>query len=168
MGRCIILSGLAIIPGWPGESRTMKDRLCNLFEPCETPEAPLCPLRQNTVAHGRWYADEQVCKAHRFQQLSWIRNQKRIATLGLTADDGFFTVKMLSSVQAAIMAKRLKGASPDFLISELRWLEQLPRKRAADEHKGRRRKSAPANRSAKSLSSSAPNLWKVTEDDTAC
>jgi len=128
----------------------VKDRLCNLFEPCESPEAPLCPLRQNTLAHGRWYADEQICKAEKFQKLPWIRRQKRIASLGLTADDGFFTVRMLNSRRAGTVGKHLKGADPDYVVSELRWLEQPAGKRAADEHhKARRRKTTQARASAR-------------------
>ena len=68
----------------------MNDRLCNLFELCETPEAPLCPIQQDTMEHGRWYADEQICKAKKFQNVPWIDKQRRIAKLGLAVDAGLF------------------------------------------------------------------------------
>jgi hypothetical protein len=146
----------------------MNDRLCNLFELCETPEAPLCPMRQTTVEHGRWYADEQICKARKFQNLPWIRKQKRIAGLGLTVDDGFFTVRMLNSIQATAITKNLKGADPDYLISELNWLEQRAEKRASAEQKTRSRKAAPSKVSVRAVSLQDPYLWIVSGNGIVC
>ena len=145
----------------------MNDRLCNLFELCETPEAPLCPMRQTTVEHGRWYADEQICKAKKFQNLPWIRKQKRIARLGLAVDDGFFTVRMLNSIQATAITKNLKGADSDYLISELKWLEQRAEKRASAEQKTRSGKAARSKVAVRAVSLQNPYLWIVSENGTA-
>lgn len=142
----------------------MNDRLCNLFELCETPEAPLCPMRQTTVEHGRWYADEQICKARKFQNLPWIRKQKRIARLGLTVHDGFFTVRMLNSIQVTAITKNLKGADPDYLISELNWLGQRAEKRASAEQKTRSRKAAQSKVSVRAVSLQDPYLWIGSEN----
>lgn len=90
--------------------------------------APLCPLDPSSLANGVFYGDEQICRARKFQNLPWIRNQKKIARLGLTIDDGFFTVKMLSSIGA--VTKNLKGADPDDFDSEEKWLKERLQKRA--------------------------------------
>jgi hypothetical protein len=125
-------------------------------------------MRQNTVEHGRWYADEQICKAKKFQNLPWIRKQKRIARLGLAIDDGFFTVRMLNSIQATAITKNLKGADSDYLISELKWLEQRAEKRASAEQKKRSGKAAQSKVSVRAVSLQNPYLWIVSENGTAC
>jgi hypothetical protein len=125
-------------------------------------------MRQNTVENGRWYADEQICKAKKFQNLPWIRKQKRIARLGLAVDDGFFTVRMLNSIQATAITKNLKGADSDYLISELKWLEQRAEKRASAEQKKRSGKAAQSKVSVRAVSLQNPYLWIVSENGTAC
>lgn len=98
---------------------------CGLFEGCD---APLCPLQQNTLEGGLWYPDEEICRARKFQSLPWIKKQKRIAKLGLTPDDGFLPVSMLTAIQ--VVTKNLKGADPDDFESEAKWLKQRAEKRA--------------------------------------
>ena len=92
---------------------------CRLFEECE---APLCPLEENSIKHGIWYPDEEICRAKKFQSLKWIKRQKRIAKLGLTIDSGLFTARMLESLRR--VSKGIKGANPDNIDSEQKWLEQ--------------------------------------------
>ena len=75
----------------------LDDRRCNLLEPCSTPEAPLCPLQEISLKTAIWYGDEPVCEGENFQNISWIKKQRLIIELGLKADDGFFTVKMLNA-----------------------------------------------------------------------
>ena len=105
---------------------------CRLFEGCES---PLCPLQENTVQYGIWYADEGICKARKFQKLPWVIRQKRIVKQGLTYEDGYFNVRMLEAIQA--VTKGLKGADPDDVKSENRWFlervkmrERVSQKRA--------------------------------------
>ncbi|HJX03050.1 MAG TPA: hypothetical protein VJ488_00680 [Dehalococcoidia bacterium] len=98
----------------------MNERLCNLMEPCKTPEAPLCPLQMTATKNGIWYGDEPVCQCELYSNLPWIRKQKIIAALGLKADAGFFTVSMLNSLRA--IAKNLTGADPDDANAESKWL----------------------------------------------
>jgi len=90
--------------------------------------APLCPLDPSSLANGVFYGDEPICTARRFQSLPWIRTQKKIAKLGLTIDDGYFSHKMLTSIRA--VTKNLKGADPDDFDSEGRWLKERLEKRA--------------------------------------
>ena len=105
----------------------MNERLCNLFEKCQTPEAPLCPIQENTVKHGIWFADEPICRAKQFQTLPWIKKQRLIAKLRLTREDGFFTVRMLDSLR--MIPRNLKGANPDDWNAESLWLKQLAERR---------------------------------------
>jgi len=116
---------------------------CKSFETCE---APLCPLQKNAMEHGVWYADEDLCRARQFQSLAWIRKQKRISKLGLTADDGFFSVKMLESLNRT--TKSLKGADPDNFQSETQWLKQRGERRAKVTQKRRNSKAKNARKLA--------------------
>ena len=119
----------------------MEKKLCNLFEPCESPEAPICPLLHESLAHGIWYAREPVCRSIKFQDLSWIKKQKKIARLRLTEDDGYFTVKMLNSLHVAAITRNLKGADPNNLDPEAEWLNQRAKRLAPTPQKPRRPKS---------------------------
>ena len=97
---------------------TMNKDQCHLFETCE---APLCPLQENTVENGVWYADEQVCRARKHLPISWIKKQKRIVRLGLTSDIGYFTVEMLNAIQR--VTRNTKGADPDDIHSKQQWFK---------------------------------------------
>lgn len=119
----------------------MNKEQCKSLEDCE---APLCPLEESSKKHGLWYADEGICRARKFQSLPWVRKQKRIAKLGLTVDDGFFTVEMLNSADR--ITKNLKGADPDDFGSEAKWLRQRAENRASvsqkrGDNKARKRKN---------------------------
>ena len=105
---------------------------CNLFETCE---APLCPLQKNSIKHGVWYGDEEICRARKFQSLSWVKKQKRIARLGLTGDDGFFSIKMLDAIHT--ITRSIRGADPDHFDSDKTWLKQRGLKRARANQKRR-------------------------------
>ena len=97
----------------------MTEENCSKYESCG---APLCPLDPPSLTNGIWYPDEEICKARKFQYLPWIEKQKRIIKHRLTADNGFFTVKMLYSIRA--VTKTLKGANPDDPDSETKWLKK--------------------------------------------
>ena len=119
----------------------LDDKLCNLLQKCETPEAPLCPLREDSVSHGVWYPNEAVCRAKRFQDLPWIKNQVRIVNLRLTMDDGYFTVRMLNSLQANTLTRKLKGADPSCPNAESTWLQQHEDKQSSTPPKRHRYKA---------------------------
>lgn len=107
----------------------MKERMCNLLEPCDTPEAPLCPIQVNTIKHGIWYPGEPVCKSKRFSHLSWLQKQRKIARLRLTEEAGFFTVKILEEIHT--ITKNVKGADPDEPDAEQKWLTRRKENRAS-------------------------------------
>ena len=119
----------------------MNERLCNLFEACGTPEAPLCPIQESPLKYAIWYPDEPICQAKQFQDLPWIKKQKQIAILRLKTDVGFFTVRMLDAVH--MVTKNLKGADPDDPGAELKWLQERAEKqekRATTSEKRRKKK----------------------------
>ena len=118
----------------------MSERSCNLFEPCETPEAPLCPIQIDTIKNGIWYPGEQICKSKRFRNLSWIQKQHKIVREGLTSEDGFFTVRMLESIH--IVTKNLKGADPDEPDAESKWFTRREEKKTSQYRKSRYTDSA--------------------------
>jgi len=97
-------------------------------------------MRQDSVSHGIWYPKEAICRGKRFKDLPWIKNQVRIANLGLTIDDGYFTVRMLNSLQATNFNKNLKGADPNCLDAESTWLQQRPEKKTSVHQKKHRAK----------------------------
>ncbi len=119
----------------------MSERLCNLFEECQTPDAPLCPIQENTVRHGIWYADEPICRAKKFQNLSWIKKQKLISKQKLKLDDGFFTVRMLNELQ--VIPQSLRGADPSDCDAEAKWLNERAERRLM--HSRRRVNNKAAN-----------------------
>jgi len=106
----------------------VEKKLCNLFEPCESPEAPICPLLQDSVAHGIWYGNEPVCRSKKFQALPWIKKQRKIASLKLAEDDGYFTVRMLNALHQAAITRKLVGANPGVTDPETEWLSKFGRK----------------------------------------
>ena len=126
----------------------MNENSCNLFEVCTTPEAPLCPLQLSAVKNGMWYPDESICRARQFKNCPWIKKQREIAKLGLTADDGFFTVKMLMDIH--VVTKNLRGASPDDPKSESNWLHDRVQKRK-DRYLKRQRSKRPGDKQPEKL-----------------
>jgi hypothetical protein len=124
----------------------LDDRLCNLLEPCGTPEAPLCPLQEISLKTAIWYGDEPICEGENFQNIPWIKKQKLIAELGIKADRGFFTVKMLNALRS--VGKNLKGADPDEARAELKWLKEynIAKQSASQQPKRRKRVSNKSQR----------------------
>jgi hypothetical protein len=120
----------------------MDNKLCNLIEKCETPEAPLCPMLAESLTHGIWYPNEAVCRAQKFQNLPWLKNQRRIASLKLNMDDGYFTIRMLSSLPPAAITIKLKGADPCYPDAEFMWFQQRSRKQTSTPQKKHRAKAA--------------------------
>ena len=139
----------------------MKERLCNLIEECGSPEAPLCPLQASTLKNGIWYPDEPICQAEVFQDLPWIKKQRQIAELRLTQKHGFFTVRMLEAIH--MVTRNLKGADPDDLKAEIKWLNELSEKRATASEK-RHKQGAKAKRkraTKKRKKVKTPTLFKL-------
>lgn len=139
----------------------MKERLCNLFDECGSPEAPLCPLQPNTVKNGIWYPDEPICQAEIFQDLPWIKKQRQIAELRLTQKDGFFTARMLKEIH--MVTRNLKGADPDDIKAEVKWLKELYEKRASASEKRQKRRATAKSKPVikKRKKSKTPTLFKL-------
>jgi len=130
---------------------------CPQFETCS---APLCPLDPSSLANGVFYGDEEICRARKFQSLPWIKKQKKIAKLGLSVDDGFFTVKMLTAIRT--ITKNLKGADPDDFDSEEKWLKQRLEKRVRVSQKRGNNKSGNKEMRGNSIAKKKNNLVFAT------
>lgn len=84
-----------------------KPQDCPAFEKCE---APLCPLDPG-VGRARWFPDEPICRAEKYQELAWINKQRDIRRkLGRKPDIGFFTI---SKLRAVTVNRDLLGIDPD-------------------------------------------------------
>ena len=66
-----------------------KRRECRYFETCS---APLCPLDPESLDHGLWYPDEQICK--RDNMPGWVKRQRKLKSR--IKPGSYFTVPMLS------------------------------------------------------------------------
>ena len=56
-----------------------------------------------------------------FRAFPGFKKQKRIVKLGLTADNSFFSVRMLNAIQ--VFKRGLEGANPDTRDAENQWLK---------------------------------------------
>jgi hypothetical protein len=103
-------------------------------------------LQEISLKTAIWYCDEPICEGENFQNIPWIKKQKLIAELGLKADRGFFTVKMLRVLRS--VGKNLKGADPDEARAELKWLKEynIAKKPARQKPKRRKRVSNKSQR----------------------
>jgi hypothetical protein len=80
---------------------------CYHFDTCS---APLCPLDAESLEHGVWYADEDICDSRKLEERPrWLAMQKRIAK---RQSAGYFTVGMLSR-KGLKSTTLLKGIDPD-------------------------------------------------------
>lgn len=103
-----------------GEEREKGE--CRYFDECG---APLCPLDESSIKNCVWYRDEEICR--KASVLDWIRRQRKIAKLGLTPEDGCFTVEMLN--HHCVIGKALKGLTPEQYPRERhveRWIKEHP------------------------------------------
>ena len=99
----------------------MKKINCPKFHKCN---APLCPLDPESIQHGIWYPDEDIC-TKRNMHTPWLKKQKRIKKLlnkNLIDPNLFFSVSMLNKIKA--VRPGLKGANPDIPNSEKIWLSK--------------------------------------------
>ena len=92
---------------------------CPSYDGCD---APLCPLDAQSLAHGTWFPDEEICGAHG-QRTRWITMQRSIARKTTDRRRGFFTVGMLSSMWKALPGVRgIDPNSPHAEEDERTWI----------------------------------------------
>jgi hypothetical protein len=111
-------------------------RPCELAEKCSSREPPLCPVQEDSLKDGVWYADEAICQAEKYQKLRWIKKQKEIAGLKLRTDAGFFTVEMLKALRR--VTGNLQGADPDDPAAEKKWLKEHVPRHMSEPNRGQR------------------------------
>lgn len=95
---------------------------CQYYDDCS---APLCPLDPESLKHGIWYPDEEICQKRSVPD--WVKVQRRIAKK--TSDvDKYFTFEMLARVYK--VTQGIVGLDPDKEEKPQlkRWLEKHPPK----------------------------------------
>jgi len=95
---------------------------CRYYDDCS---APFCPLDPESLKHGIWYPDEEICQKHSVPD--WVRVQRKIAKK--TSDvDKYFTFEMLARIYK--VTKGIVGLDPDKDEKPQlkRWLEKHPPK----------------------------------------
>jgi len=110
---------------------------CQYYDDCS---APFCPLDPESLKHGIWYPDEDICQKRSVPD--WVRVQRKIAKR--TPDvDKYFTFEMLN--RNCVIAQGIVGLDPDKEEKPQlkRWLEKHPPKRKlTEEEKAMRREIA--------------------------
>jgi hypothetical protein len=96
---------------------------CKYFEGCS---APICPIDAG-AAQAVWFADEPVCRLHDLPE--WVKRQRKIAKICVSATAGFFTLPMLE--RRCVIGKKITGIDPDATgaerkIAEEDWLCRHP------------------------------------------
>lgn len=100
---------------------------CRYYDDCS---APFCPLDPESLKHGIWYPDEEICQKHSVPD--WVRVQRKIAKK--TSDvDKYFTFEMLARIYK--VTQGIVGLDPDKDEKPQlkRWLEKHPPKRELTE-----------------------------------
>jgi hypothetical protein len=98
---------------------------CKKLDTCN---APLCPLDEQSLKHGIWYPDEEVCAFRAFVNLAWVQNQKKILKRSARTDR-YFTLSMLE--RNCIIRGGIEGLDPDEAeeYQLKKWLRDHPEKR---------------------------------------
>jgi hypothetical protein len=98
---------------------------CKKYDTCN---APLCPLDEQSLKHGIWYPDEEICGMRTYAALSWIQNQKKLVKKAGRADR-YFTLQMLE--RNCIIRRGIEGLDPDQAedYQLKKWLRDHPAKR---------------------------------------
>ena len=84
---------------------------CKYAEYCS---APLCPLDRESLKHGIWYPDEEICRLKNSPK--WIKNQKKIVKVGAPTNY-YFDYQMLNTLKA--IRKGIKGKDPDASVKDI-------------------------------------------------
>jgi len=102
---------------------------CKKYDTCN---APLCPLDEQSLKHGIWYPDEEICPARAYTNVAWIQNQKKMLKRSARVDR-YFTLTMLE--RNCIVKSGIEGLDPDEAedYQLKKWLRDHPEKRALSE-----------------------------------
>jgi len=80
-------------------------------------------MDEDSLRHGIWYPDEEICRAKEAQKLKWVRVQRQIAKLHKQFGvEGYFTYDMLNRIK--LVRKGIKGRNPALPPVERRGLMQ--------------------------------------------
>ncbi|MBW1711517.1 MAG: hypothetical protein JRJ73_16950 [Deltaproteobacteria bacterium] len=104
----------------------MTNTECKRYDTCN---APLCPFDDQSLKHGIWYPDEEICGMRTHATLPWIQNQKKLVKKTGRADR-YFNHQMLE--RNCIIRKGIEGLDPDQAEEQYqlkKWLKAHPEKR---------------------------------------
>jgi len=98
---------------------------------CQTCDAPLCPLDKDIIWRY-WFPDEAICKAKKFGEVDWIRNQRKIKKRAVD-NSRYFTLEMLN--RNCVIRRGIKGLNPGLPCDTeeeriRRWLARHPPRRS--------------------------------------
>lgn len=104
------------------------EKRCPRYQKCA---APLCPLDKN-IERRIWFPDEPICRAMRFRELDWVRNQRKIKKRARDKSR-YFTIEMLK--QNCRIRTGIKGLSPNIPSDKeekqvQKWLSKHPPQRS--------------------------------------
>ena len=91
---------------------------CESFVSCKAPLCPMDPELNNAV----WYPIEPICRASKFRDLPWVKNQVAIRKLLGRNGDAFFSLKMLRAIR--VVKPGLQGADPKSREGENQWFDE--------------------------------------------
>lgn len=99
---------------------------CKRYETCDV---PLCPLDEQSLKHGIWYPDEDICNSRTSGNFPWIKAQRKIAKKAARTDR-YFNLQMLE--RNCIVRKGIEGLDPDQAEEYQleKWLKAHPEKRS--------------------------------------
>jgi len=99
--------------------RQYKDK-CVKFDECN---APLCPMDTESIEHGTWFPEEEICTLQAVNQEAWIRRQRKYAR---RAKEGCYTHKMLC--HNTTIGRGTSGVLPENLLEDgvEKWFNRHP------------------------------------------
>lgn len=86
----------------------MEKNKCSRYETCGS---PLCPLDEESMKFGIWYADEPTCTRKGWSSFKWIRTQKNLVKWK-NNPELYWDVERLNRV----VQQSSKGQDPDKVV----------------------------------------------------
>jgi hypothetical protein len=87
----------------------MSSKACQYFDGCS---APVCPMDTQSLIHGAWFANEEICRRGDQAGTPMVRAQKRIAkATKRDFDRGCFNAEMLTKITK--IGSATKGLDPE-------------------------------------------------------
>lgn len=121
------------------EKKNIKINECRHIDVCN---APLCPLDEESMKHGVWYPDEDICRYRKYRSMMFIQKQQLVAQRAIDPTK-YFTLEMLN--RNIVIKKGITGIDPDQEIevadrAERKWIQDHPEKQSSSEDTASKRR----------------------------